>query len=552
MESSTWQTASSTRSHTPFTYLQGYNFFALSISFYFSFLDSFQAFSLILPLLYHSHSLTMQSQGSSADFKELIPEFFFLPEFLINRNNYDLGRRQDGVVLDNVDLPPWAAGDARRFVRMMRKALESPHVSSCLHRWIDLIFGFSQRGEHAEEHNNLFLPLSYEDNPTIKRLQAQREGDPGEQSLESRVEEHSAMTIIKQFGQTPSQLFTEPHPARFPEACAARQTLTTVTVNKLAVSMQETCHFVPSFLQMAGDSIEPLPHHRLPVAVPWTAEPLSIIWKAWDGALHVVHSKLNTSLASCSMNSSYVLSTVASDRDYLATGSIGGVVQVFRLEDGSEGDGAATSRQPSMSDLKISSVCTLLGHNAPVTCCHVNKDFGLLVTGDTDGVLIIWDIYQQSAMHMIETEFAISVITSSRVTGDIAYGFAMEKEHKVRLISINAMSVGSWTSTVPITALATTTDSHGFNDNGIVVGLADGSVAMLSDMDMSEIWKFYIPSQSSSKQPRSRKARSISLSAGDDETLAGQLSLDPFNVTALFVADNCQNLYIGQRSKLAL
>lgn len=28
-----------------------------------------------------------------ADVKELIPEFFYLPEFLVNSNNFDLGKR---------------------------------------------------------------------------------------------------------------------------------------------------------------------------------------------------------------------------------------------------------------------------------------------------------------------------------------------------------------------------------------------------------------------------------------------------------------------------
>ena len=36
------------------------------------------------------------SQNNMADVKELIPEFFYLPEFLNNANNYDLGK----IILD--------------------------------------------------------------------------------------------------------------------------------------------------------------------------------------------------------------------------------------------------------------------------------------------------------------------------------------------------------------------------------------------------------------------------------------------------------------------
>ena len=50
------------------------------------------------------------STRNNADVRELIPEFFYLPEFLSNHNRYDLGRKQSGVELDDVVLPPWARG----------------------------------------------------------------------------------------------------------------------------------------------------------------------------------------------------------------------------------------------------------------------------------------------------------------------------------------------------------------------------------------------------------------------------------------------------------
>ena len=39
------------------------------------------------------------SQNNMADVKELIPEFFYLPEFLLNSNNYDLGEFHSCVYL---------------------------------------------------------------------------------------------------------------------------------------------------------------------------------------------------------------------------------------------------------------------------------------------------------------------------------------------------------------------------------------------------------------------------------------------------------------------
>ena len=50
-----------------------------------------------------------------------------------------------GPVVDHVLLPKWASSP-REFVSKMRDALEGDVVSSQLHLWIDLIFGFKQRG----------------------------------------------------------------------------------------------------------------------------------------------------------------------------------------------------------------------------------------------------------------------------------------------------------------------------------------------------------------------------------------------------------------------
>ena len=75
---------------------------------------------------------------------QLIPEFFYFPEFLVNINRYNFGVRQDETRVDDVVLPPWAGNDARRFIQRHRQALECAYVSENLHHWIDLVFGYKQ------------------------------------------------------------------------------------------------------------------------------------------------------------------------------------------------------------------------------------------------------------------------------------------------------------------------------------------------------------------------------------------------------------------------
>lgn len=101
--------------------------------------------------------------NSPSDVRELIPEFYILPEMFLNLNNFDFGLTQDGERIDNVELPVWAHGNPYRFVTIMRKALESDVVSRSLSLWVDLIFGCKQRGKEAVESMNIFYPFTYED-----------------------------------------------------------------------------------------------------------------------------------------------------------------------------------------------------------------------------------------------------------------------------------------------------------------------------------------------------------------------------------------------------
>ncbi|KAJ8762560.1 hypothetical protein K2173_007999 [Erythroxylum novogranatense] len=141
--------------------------------------------------------------SNTSDVKELIPEFFYMPEFLINSNSYHLGVKQDGEPLGDVCLPPWAKGSPELFISKNREALESEYVSSNLHHWIDLIFGYKQRGKPAVEAANVFYYLTYE----------------GAVNLDTMLDELQRSAIedqIANFGQTPIQIFRKKHPRRGP------------------------------------------------------------------------------------------------------------------------------------------------------------------------------------------------------------------------------------------------------------------------------------------------------------------------------------------------
>lgn len=138
------------------------------------------------------------SRTSATEVKELTPEWYSDPAFLKNQHGFNLGTSVDGSSVRDVELPPWANNDAEKFIEVMRNALESDVCSSMLPAWIDLIFGFKQRGIEAEKANNVFYHLTYYEPDDIAEIE--------EESLRTEIQLH-----IAEFGHCPTQLFSKPH-----------------------------------------------------------------------------------------------------------------------------------------------------------------------------------------------------------------------------------------------------------------------------------------------------------------------------------------------------
>lgn len=141
------------------------------------------------------------SSNVQNDYRELIPEFFCSPEFLSNRDHFNLGKA-NGEDVDDVSLPKWAS-TPMEFIYLHRKALESDYVTKHLNEWIDLVWGEKQRGKKAVKANNVFLAEMYNDVWNSSTL-----SDPT-----SRAQIEAVMCHV---GQVPAQLFDQAHPIRIP------------------------------------------------------------------------------------------------------------------------------------------------------------------------------------------------------------------------------------------------------------------------------------------------------------------------------------------------
>ena len=372
------------------------------------------------------------------DVKELIPEMYYLPEMFTNTNHIAFGIKQNGEAVDDVQLPPWATS-AEEFVRLHREALESEYVSAHLHEWIDLIFGYKQQGPYlkkgsaaAETACNVFFHLSYEGAVNVARL---REDRP---ELFKIVK-----NVVNNFGQTPSLLFSKPHPKRrsaplviyklfsrtnYPLA-PAFLVYKSIRLSQNPILFINVCHRLvmidstrrvgthgwrtldrdldpPFALELSSNRMKPIgtpsftieaqPHQTIASSMYAVSTDGKLLFSCgyWDGTFKVTTVEGNKTVQSIKHHFG-VVSCLALSRlrktfwrrsrrssDYvLVTGSQDCTVAVWELDDNKE-------LPVSPTPLHI-----LVGHDATVTSLAVNIEMDMLVTGSEDGTAIFYDFH---------------------------------------------------------------------------------------------------------------------------------------------------------------
>ena len=82
----------------------------------------------------------------------------------LNINRLSLGKvgEENGQkhALNEVTMPTWCENSPFIFCEKYRKILELPNIN--INPWIDLVFGYTQRGVRAQKIGNLFLPYVYD------------------------------------------------------------------------------------------------------------------------------------------------------------------------------------------------------------------------------------------------------------------------------------------------------------------------------------------------------------------------------------------------------
>ena len=357
------------------------------------------------------HNLGSSWRSASAenqqDVRELIPEFFYLPEFLDNKNGFDFGITQTGKTIDDVTLPVWAKSSPERFIRINRQALESDHVSRHLNQWIDLVFGYKQKGREAIAALNVFPHYSYEGNIDID-------------SLDDPIIRESAIQSAQNFGQTPKMIERKPFAQRMVQVALKDKNVDFGALTYLApltppfciVGASQRVYLRPTLTDtvkvgMAGQTDASVGNLCLVKGqLVGVGRNCTIIipqkkYYRYGGpnngvSVHVAttsarHHKLNKMLSIHDGMHRAPISIAQSSLNglWLVTGCVDSTVRVWRYD-------------CQNMDLRA----TLCGHEGGcITCIDISTVFGTIVTGCAQGNVLLWNLRTLSFMRRLRHPF---------------------------------------------------------------------------------------------------------------------------------------------------
>lgn len=412
-----------------------------------------------------------------------------------NSNSFDLGMKQDGTIVNDVVLPPWAKGDPRRFVRINRQALESDHVSRNLHKWIDLIFGYKQRGQEAINSLNTFVHVTYE-------------GTVDFDSIEDPVQRDSIISQIQNFGITPSRLERKPFPSR--NVIRPGRDMSTIDFNILPslesmtppfcivgcahsthmrVVMDDVCKV--GMMGQSESSVGDMCLYKgqlIGVGKTCTLIPAMKKYYRYGGSnngisVHVaIQSGRNWEVNRIltihdDMHRAPITAAKPSrDGEWLVTGCVDSTVRVWKYEN---------------NHMRLQA--TLCGHDGgKITNIDISTTYGIIVTGADDGAVLVWDLrtlsflrelvpLQSTNLRNIPMPKPVDSVSLNDKTGDVL----VLTDSTLTIFDINGNLVARMNSSDTFTSkcapcCAISTDCPEWMDTGIVAvtGHKDGTVIM--------------------------------------------------------------------------
>ncbi|TRY64090.1 hypothetical protein TCAL_10775 [Tigriopus californicus] len=463
----------------------------------------------------------LASSDSSTDVKELIPDLFTLPELFSNLEGLDMGQKQTGDLVRDVILPPWAKNNPRLFIKLHRQAIESKIVRESISHWIDLVFGYKQRGTAAMESINVFYPATYYgfDLDSIK--------DP--------VERIARATMIKTYGQTPKQLFKQPHPLTTIEWSKRNQINNNNIASRTVPQVMDHIKGVRwgSYVGSPSQSSPRIESRSIKngvVSKLVISNSNEIFGLSDHAALLIKYSNegsfvpyvpsllLGAALVQADPNEGHLRAKIKrtapaeivkhfprSDTiTQLASDPSSGQIWVaFK-----SGKIVAISYEFNHATLQLSlhkQSSTLYGHRSEVTTLELCSDFGYLLSGSTDHTCLLWDKEDSHLIRALELSGSVQVTATSKTSGDLAVSCSFPSSSttsptsaimdsdgrpnscELSLYTINGVLVASEAVEPPITALGFSSCPEGVSVNALASGHLNGNVRLWSSWDLSPL-----------------------------------------------------------------
>ncbi|KAM6405233.1 lysosomal-trafficking regulator isoform 2-T2 [Pluvialis apricaria] len=468
----------------------------------------------VQPYHYGSH---YSNSGTVLHFLVRLPPF---TKMFLAYQGFDFGVRQNGDRVNHVNLPPWARNDPRLFILIHRQALESDHVSQTICHWIDLVFGYKQKGKASVQAINVFHPATYFGMDVS--------------AVEDPVQRRALETMIKTYGQTPRQLFHAAHVSRpgsrlimEGELPAAMGLLVQFAFRETREHTKEIIYPSPlpwikglkwgeyvgspsapdpvvCFSQPHGErfgSLQALPtkaicglSRKFCLLMIYSKEQgvrsmhsTDIQWSAilsWGYADNILRLKSKQSEPPVNFIQSSQFHQVTScawvpDSCQLFTGSKSGVITAYMNR--------FTSNTPS--EIEMESQVHLYGHTAEITSLFVCKPYSIMISVSKDGTCIIWDLnrlcYVQS---LAGHKSPVTAVSASETTGDIATVCdSVGGGSDLRLWTVNGDLVGHVHCRESICSVAFSNQPEGVSVNVIAGGLENGVVRLWSTWDLKPV-----------------------------------------------------------------
>jgi len=363
-----------------------------------------------------------------------------------------------------------------------------------LHHWIDLVFGYKQRGREAVNAQNVFFHITYEGAVDID-------------SIEDPSKKEAIIAQIHHFGQTPIRLERKPFPQRSVHVAVKEKAIDFTVLPSLAQSTPPFC--------MVG-----APHRVYLNVVLWDTARLGMKGQIDSsvGDMCLVRGQLVGVGRTCSL--------ILPERAYYRYGGANNGVSVhvaipstrnrevnrlLNVHDGMHRS-PLSALKPSLNGKYLVTGCfdstvrvwrkygrdlqlqaTLCGHErGQITCIDISTVFGTIVTGGADGKVLVWDLrrlmFLRELVHIEDfgdtrpcEEVRISSVSINHKSGHI---LTLVSSY-IRIFDINGNLVAIHSPPIPYDELlapscAISTDCPGYLEGGVVAvsGHKNGDVML--------------------------------------------------------------------------